>query len=197
MNKKPTKFRETRGNRHPSQNDLPPIDKFHSDSWYYREEMDEPDDIDINYENESRHMNKKLVRLTESDLHRIIKESVNKILKEAYKDWTYDEEDDIIRRGDKLHRKGSHIDDFWGNKKQYDKNEQLINKATKNMLDKTYDSRYRIQTLKKAIQSEEGKKLVDKYESALINHDEITADKILKDIENYNHKLPKYKSNPN
>ena len=31
-------------------------------------------------------MNKKLIRLTEQDLHRIVKESVNKILKEAYKD---------------------------------------------------------------------------------------------------------------
>lgn len=29
-------------------------------------------------------MNKKLIRLTESDLHKIIKESVNKILKEVY-----------------------------------------------------------------------------------------------------------------
>lgn len=29
-------------------------------------------------------MNKKLIRLTESDLHRIVKESVNKILKETY-----------------------------------------------------------------------------------------------------------------
>ena len=82
MNKKPTKFRETRGNRHPSQNDLPPIDKFHPDYWYYREEMDEPDDIDINYENESKNMNKKVIRLTESDLHRIVKESVKKILNE-------------------------------------------------------------------------------------------------------------------
>jgi hypothetical protein len=32
--------------------------------------------------NESKIMNKKLIRLTESDLHRIIKESVGKILKE-------------------------------------------------------------------------------------------------------------------
>jgi len=30
------------------------------------------------------HMNKKLIRLTESDLHKIVKESVNKILKEEY-----------------------------------------------------------------------------------------------------------------
>ena len=29
-------------------------------------------------------MNKKLIRLTESDLHRIVKESVNRVLKEAY-----------------------------------------------------------------------------------------------------------------
>ena len=31
-------------------------------------------------------MNKKLIRLTESDLRRIVKESVNRILKEAYSD---------------------------------------------------------------------------------------------------------------
>jgi hypothetical protein len=31
-------------------------------------------------------MNKKLIRLTESDLHRIVKESVNRILKETYSD---------------------------------------------------------------------------------------------------------------
>ena len=31
-------------------------------------------------------MNKKLIRLTESDLHRIVKESVNRVLNEAYKD---------------------------------------------------------------------------------------------------------------
>lgn len=83
MNKKPTKFRETRGNGHPSQNGLPPIDKFHPDYWYYREEMVEPDDIDINYENESKNMNKKVIRLTENDLHRIVKESVKKCLEKV------------------------------------------------------------------------------------------------------------------
>jgi hypothetical protein len=36
-------------------------------------------------------MNKKLIRLTESDLHRIVKESVNKIMKEAF---------DVSRFGD-------------------------------------------------------------------------------------------------
>jgi hypothetical protein len=35
---------------------------------------------------ESKTMNKKLIRLTESDLHRIIKRSVNKILKESFED---------------------------------------------------------------------------------------------------------------
>lgn len=34
----------------------------------------------------NRNMNKKVIRLTEGDLHRIVKESVNRILKEAYKD---------------------------------------------------------------------------------------------------------------
>ena len=41
--------------------------------------------------NESKTMNKKLIRLTESDLHRIIKESFNRILKEGY----YDFDDDF------------------------------------------------------------------------------------------------------
>lgn len=35
-----------------------------------------------NIQMESKNMNKKLIRLTESDLHRIVKESVNKILNE-------------------------------------------------------------------------------------------------------------------
>ena len=69
--------------RHPSQNDLPPIDKFHPDWWYYRQEMEEPVEIDNNYKNESRYMNKKLIRLTESDLHKIVKEAVNRILSEG------------------------------------------------------------------------------------------------------------------
>ena len=33
---------------------------------------------------ESKNMNKKLIRLTESDLHKIVKESVNRILKEGF-----------------------------------------------------------------------------------------------------------------
>ena len=33
--------------------------------------------------NESKNINKKLIRLTESDLHKIVKESVNRILKES------------------------------------------------------------------------------------------------------------------
>jgi hypothetical protein len=94
MNKKLTKLRETSGHnkdRHPSQNDLPPIDKFHPDWWYYRQEMDEPDDeIDNIYKNESRNMNKKLIRLTESDLHKIVKESVEKILSESDYDNFFD-----------------------------------------------------------------------------------------------------------
>lgn len=36
------------------------------------------------WKNESKNMNKKLIRLTESDLHRIVKESVNKILNESF-----------------------------------------------------------------------------------------------------------------
>ena len=38
--------------------------------------------VKYNKANESRNMNKKLIRLTESDLHRIVKESVNRILSE-------------------------------------------------------------------------------------------------------------------
>jgi len=80
MNKKLTKFKES--SRHLSQNDLPPIDKFHPDWWYYRQEMDEPVEMDDAYKNESRNVNKKLIRLTEQDLHRIVKESVHKIINE-------------------------------------------------------------------------------------------------------------------
>jgi signal transduction histidine kinase len=36
-----------------------------------------------NVQMESKKKNKKLIRLTESDLHRIVRESVNKILKES------------------------------------------------------------------------------------------------------------------
>ena len=34
-------------------------------------------------------MNKKLIRLTESDLHRIVKESVNRIIKESLSSYTF------------------------------------------------------------------------------------------------------------
>jgi len=42
-------------------------------------------------------MNKKLIRLTESDLHRIVKESVDKILKETFADPTIDWDDSELR----------------------------------------------------------------------------------------------------
>ena len=46
--------------------------------------------LDENKQYKTRHnMNKKLIRLTESDLHRIVKESVNKILKEGVGDNAY------------------------------------------------------------------------------------------------------------
>ena len=82
MNNKLANFRES--SRHQSQNDLPPIDKFHPDWRYYRQEVEEPVEIDNNYKNESKHMNKKLIRLTEQDLHRIVKESVNRVIKEEH-----------------------------------------------------------------------------------------------------------------
>lgn len=132
-------------------------------------------------------MSKKLIRLSEGNLHKIIKESVNIILKEA--NWIDDAENDILYRAKSLRRKPSHCDDYWRNgeaHERYKKNERLIQKATENMLKKLEDSRRRIQLLTKAIQTEEGKKLVDKYELALKQNDEITADKILKDIEDYN-----------
>ena len=44
-------------------------------------------------------MNKKLIRLTEQDLHRIVKESVNKILKEGYFDDPYGLHGKIARSG--------------------------------------------------------------------------------------------------
>ena len=47
-----------------------------------------PMDIEVkeymnNSKNESKNMNKKLIRLTENDLHRIVKESVNRVLRES------------------------------------------------------------------------------------------------------------------
>ena len=51
-------------------------------------------------------MNKKLIRLTESDLHRIVKESVNKVLKESWKDgmeghtWINDDGTEQTAEGD-------------------------------------------------------------------------------------------------
>ena len=54
--------------------------------------------IDVNeYLNEARNINKKqIVRLTESDLHGIVKESVNRILKEGYYDFDdYFNADDV------------------------------------------------------------------------------------------------------
>ena len=52
-------------------------------------------------DNESKNMNKKLIKLTEQDLHRIVKESVGKILKEGYYDdlhdyWGQEDEPNLI-----------------------------------------------------------------------------------------------------
>ena len=44
-------------------------------------------------------MNKKLIRLTESDLHRIVKESVNRVLNEAYRDPFNFFPDDDFKKG--------------------------------------------------------------------------------------------------
>ena len=43
-----------------------------------------------NRNDESKNLNKKLIRLTESDLHRIVKESVNKIINESMYQDSYD-----------------------------------------------------------------------------------------------------------
>ena len=54
------------------------------------------------YKNESANMNRKLIRLTESDLHRIVKESVNRILKESdYVSSGYADKDGRIFRNHK------------------------------------------------------------------------------------------------
>lgn len=42
-------------------------------------------------------MNKKLIRLTESDLHKIVKEAVNRIIKESVDEFTYSDSDDLGR----------------------------------------------------------------------------------------------------
>lgn len=43
-------------------------------------------------------MNKKLIRLSESDLHRIVKESVNKVLNEMNTQQSYDIDTDEVRK---------------------------------------------------------------------------------------------------
>ena len=40
-------------------------------------------------------MNKKLIKLTENDLHRIVKESVNRILKESADEFSYSDSEDL------------------------------------------------------------------------------------------------------
>ena len=67
-----------------------------------------------NSKNESKNMNKKLIRLTESDLHKIVKESVNRVLNEwEYAGWVNDIGDDSYDKPD-----GSNEYDFdtkiWG-----------------------------------------------------------------------------------
>ena len=73
---------------------------------------------------------KKVIRLTESDLHRIVKESVNKILKEEFGDWrdAYDAYMDYLPAGNdpERHSKGedlrkaymSQMDDAFGANKE-------------------------------------------------------------------------------
>ena len=58
-------------------------------------------------------MAKQVIRLTESDLHRIVKESVNKILKEEFGDWrdAYDAYMDYLPAGNdpERHSKGEDL----------------------------------------------------------------------------------------
>lgn len=65
-------------------------------------------------------MNKKLIRLTEADLHRIVKQSVSKILKEGFQDngegfpymiVTYQGEQEVDRQYINLPRQGLHTYD--------------------------------------------------------------------------------------
>lgn len=49
-----------------------------------KRELQQPTDNNNQELNTEQYMNKKLIRLTERDLHRIVKESVNRILKETY-----------------------------------------------------------------------------------------------------------------
>lgn len=69
-------------------------------------EWDEYGYDDYDYQNESKKMNKKLIRLTESDLHKIVRESVNKILSETKKkdpmqQW-FKDMDDIQKHRDNM-----------------------------------------------------------------------------------------------
>ena len=74
----------------------------------------------LNKESKYTNMNRKLIRLTESDIHRIIKESVNRILKEVFQDngegfpymiVTYQGEQEVDRQYVNLPRQGLHAYD--------------------------------------------------------------------------------------
>ena len=54
---------------------------------------------ELQTKNESKNMNKKLIRLTESDLHRVINESVKRILRESADDSTNPEYYKVLQDG--------------------------------------------------------------------------------------------------
>ena len=56
-------------------------------------------DKELQTKNESKNMNKKLIRLTESDLHRVINESVKRILRESADDSTNPEYYKVLQDG--------------------------------------------------------------------------------------------------
>lgn len=51
---------------------------------YVRKNKPAESDMSMNNPRESKQMDKKLIRLTEQDLHRIVKESVKKIINESH-----------------------------------------------------------------------------------------------------------------
>ena len=93
-------------------------------------------------------MNKKLIRLTESDLHNIVKESVNKILNEwEYAGWINDIEDPIeYDPNDPESVKEREIEDSWREFRDHISNRREMNDRRRKFYDDLKYYPKRVQT---------------------------------------------------
>jgi len=93
-------------------------------------------------------MNNKVIRLTETDLHNIVKETVNKILNESRYDDDYDEEANNL----KLQRKIKML-----RKQRKNNNNKTNNKNIQNNKNDDMDIDVDLEALKKRIYSDRAK----------------------------------------